>query len=150
MNLSEHFTLEEFTRSETAEREGISNIPTADHIRSMKTLCNELLEPIRAHFGKPIVISSGFRSPALCIAIGSSRNSQHAKGEAADWEIEGISNFEVAEWIRDNATFDQLILECYRRGQPNSGWIHTSYRHMRNRKQALTYTRRNYLPGLVA
>ena len=134
MRLSKHFTLAEFTRSNTASRRGIDNTPSAKHIAAMKLLCEEVLEPLRAHFGgRPVRVTSGFRSPALCRAIGSSSRSQHAKGEAVDFEIPGVSNYEVACWIRDNLTFDQLILECYTQGSPNSGWIHVSYRKGRAR-----------------
>src|SRR3546814_6362665 len=90
----------------------------------MKALCANVLEPLRSHFGKPVRITSGFRTPELCLAVGSSTGSQHAKGEAADFEVTGVSNLAVAQWIRDCLTFDQLILENYVRGQPNSGWVH--------------------------
>lgn len=149
MQLSENFTLEEFLRSVTAAREGIANVPTRRHIAAMVALCENVLEPVRAHCGRPVRITSGFRSPELCVAVGSSRNSQHAKGEAADFELRGISNYEVAAWIRDNLQFDQLILENYVRGQPNSGWIHCSYRVDRARRSVLTYSRRKYFNGLL-
>lgn len=148
MRLSEHFTLAEFTRSATATKYGIDNTPNYRQVLALRTLCQEVLEPVRAHFGKPVRITSGFRTPALCKKVGSSRFSQHAKGEAADFEITGVSNYDVACWIRDNLTFDQLILENYIRGQRNSGWIHCSYRDGRARKQSLTYSRRKYFKGL--
>lgn len=149
MRLSENFTLNEFLRSATAARERIANVPTRRHIAAMVALCENVLEPVRAHFGRPVRITSGFRSPELCVAVGSSRSSQHAKGEAADFELRGISNYDVAAWIRDNLQFDQLILENYVRGQPNSGWIHCSYRVDRARRSVLTYSRRKYFPGLL-
>lgn len=150
MHLSENFTLEEFTASATAKAHGIRNIPDAAEIEAMKALCVNVLEPVRGHFGSPIRITSGFRTPQLCLAIGSSKTSQHAKGEAADFEIPGTSNLAVAAWIRDTLTFDQLILENYVRGQPNSGWVHVSYRRGRARKSVLTYMRRKYFQGLIA
>lgn len=150
MNLSPHFTLAEFTGSATATRHGIANVPNRRQIAAMVALCDNLLEPVRAHFGRPVRITSGFRSVALCLAVGSTSRSQHAKGEAADFEIPGVSNYDVACWIRDNLTFDQLILENYVRGQPNSGWVHASYRVDRARHSVLTYARRSYLPGLQA
>ncbi|MEW4466311.1 D-Ala-D-Ala carboxypeptidase family metallohydrolase [Parasphingorhabdus sp. JC815] len=150
MRLSPHFSLAEFTYSDTAQKRKIDNTPTKGHIAKMTQLCENVLEPVRAHFNRPVRITSGFRSPALCIAIGSKKTSQHAKGEAADFEITGISNYELAKWIRDNITFDQLILENYIRGNPNSGWIHCSYRADRLRNQTLTYSRRSYFNGLVA
>ncbi len=150
MKLSEHFTLAEFTKSATAEQRGIPNEPTAAHVCKLRALCENVLEPVRAHFGKPVRITSGYRSPALSKAVGSSSRSQHCKGEAADFEITGVSNYEVARWIRDNLRFDQLILENYVQGHPNSGWIHVSYREDRARKSVLTYSRRKYFQGLLS
>lgn len=150
MQLSPNFSLAEFLASETATAQRIDNTPNAVQIAAMKLLCAKVLEPLRAHFGKPIRVTSGFRSPKLCIAVGSSVDSQHAKGEAADFEISGIDNVTVASFIRDRLPFDQLILENYTRGQPNSGWIHVSYRDGRLRKDVLTYSRRTYFRGLLA
>jgi len=84
------------------------------------------------------------------VAIGGSSLSQHTRGEAADFEVPGVPNLEVARWIRDNLVFDQLILEFYRPGQPNSGWVHCSYRIDRARREALTYAGRQYHKGLLA
>ena len=150
MKLSDHFSLAEFTKSQTAERKGIDNTPTQDHIERMKILCVSVLEPIRTEFDKPIMINSGYRSPDLCEAIGSKSTSQHAKGEAADIEVPGLDNAELAKWIQDNASFDQLILECYS-GEPSSGWVHVSFVAVdQNRKDVLTYDRTNgYRKGLI-
>lgn len=148
--LSPHFSLAEFTKSDTAQRQNIANVPSTVQIAAMSLLCHRVLEPVRAHFGKPVRITSGFRSPKLCVAVGSSMNSQHAKGEAADFEISGVDNLTVARWMRDHLPFDQLILENHVQGQPNSGWIHVSYRNNRLRKDVLTYTRRSYFKGLLA
>lgn len=150
MQLSPNFSLAEFVASATASAQRIDNTPSDAHIVAMKTLCAKVLEPLRAHFGKPIHLTSGFRSPKLCLAVGSTVESQHAKGEAADFEIPGIDNVTVATFIRDRMAFDQLILENYTRGQPNSGWIHVSYRDGRLRKDVLTYSRRAYFKGLLA
>ncbi|MEO9625855.1 MAG: D-Ala-D-Ala carboxypeptidase family metallohydrolase [Qipengyuania citrea] len=150
MKLSPHFTLEEFTRSATARRLNIDNTPGDHEVLAMIELCSRVLEPVRAHFGgKPVRVTSGYRSPALNKAVGSSWRSQHRKGEAVDFEIPGVSNYEVARWIRDNLEFDQLILENYIRGDPNSGWVHVSYRADRARKSVLTYARRKYFAGLL-
>jgi hypothetical protein len=149
MQLSPNFRLAEFTASDTATRLRIANVPNAVQIAALKTLCLKLLEPVRAHFGRPVRITSGFRTPALCLAIGSTVGSQHAKGEAADFEIAGVDNVAVATFIRDSQPFDQLILENYVRGQPNSGWIHASFRDGRLRKEVLTYSRQTYFKGLV-
>lgn len=150
MQLSPSFTLAEFTASSTASSLRIDNTPNAAQIAAMKLLCAKVLEPLRAHFGRPIRITSGFRSPRLCVAVGSSAGSQHVKGEAADLEISGIDNVTVATFVRDRLPFDQLILENYVRGQPNSGWIHVSYRDGRLRKETLTYSRRTFFKGLLA
>jgi len=132
MKLSKHFHLSEFTKSQTATRRGIRNMPGPKGIASLKALCENVLEPVREEFG-PVVISSGYRSRALNQAIGGSQTSQHSKGEAADFEVKGVSNLEVARWMEKNLNYDQLICEFYKPGQPNSGWIHVSYSpRMRN------------------
>jgi len=138
MKLSNNFSLKELTASQTAERKGISNNPSEDHMTNLKELCNNVLQKIRDHYGKVVSVSSGYRSPELCVAIGSSVNSQHAKGQAADFEVFGLSNAELCKWISENIDFDQLILEYHNIGEPNSGWIHCSYRSDgENRKQIL-------------
>ena len=146
MKLSKNFSLDELTKSQTALRMGIDNEPTPGDLYNLTQLCNNILQPVREHFGKPVTVSSGYRSVALCEAIGSSAKSQHAKGEAADFEIMGIDNKEVAVWIRDNLDFDQLILEFYKDGEPSSGWIHCSYSDD-NRGSVLKYDGKNYTKG---
>ena len=125
MNLSRNFTLLELIKSDTAVRKGINNNPNAGQIEKLKLLCENILQPVRDHFGR-VQVTSGFRSVELCLAIGSSANSQHAKAEAADFECVGVDNAEVADWIKKNLETDQLILEYYTPGEPNSGWIHCS------------------------
>ena len=138
MILSKNFTLKELVASQTADRKGINNNPNEDQINSLKLLCEKVLQPVRDHFGKVVTVSSGFRSEELCEAIGSSKNSQHAKGQAADFEVYGLSNAELCKYIAENLDFDQLILEYHNIGEPNSGWIHCSYRNDgENRKQIL-------------
>jgi hypothetical protein len=126
MNLSRNFSLQELIKSDTAIRKGINNNPNAGQIEKLKELCENILQPVRDHFGR-IKITSGFRSEELCLAIGSSVNSQHTKAEAADFECMGTDNAELADWIYKNLPFDQLILEFYTPGEPNSGWIHCSF-----------------------
>ena len=92
MKLSDNFSLNELTKSQTAERKGIDNTPGPNHQENLKSLCEMILQPVRDHFGQVVSVSSGYRSPELCVAIGSSTQSQHAKGEAADFEIFGVSN----------------------------------------------------------
>ena len=140
MQLSKHFKLEEFEKSMTATRKGIENKAGSGEIKNLTDLCYGVLEPVRAKFDKPITITSGYRSPALCEAIGSKATSQHTKGEAVDFEIAGVSNLQVALWIENNCDFDQLILEYWKDGEPNSGWVHCSFKEGSNRKQVLTYS----------
>ena len=129
MQLSKHFKLEEFEKSMTATRKGIENKAGSGEIKNLTDLCYGVLEPVRAKFDKPIIVTSGYRSPELCEAIGSKATSQHTKGEAVDFEIAGVSNLQVALWINNNCDFDQLILEYWKDGEPNSGWVHCSYRN---------------------
>ena len=126
MKLSKNFTLSELTKSQTAVRKNIKNEPSTAHVENLIHLAETVLQPVREHFGKAVVISSGYRSPELCEAIGSSSKSQHARGEAADFEIMGVDNMQLAMWINKNTDFDQLILEFYEPGDPNSGWVHCS------------------------
>ena len=138
MQLSKHFKLEEFTKSMTATRKGIDNTPGSGDIKNLENVCYEILEPSRAKFEKPITITSGYRSEELCEAIGSSKTSQHAKGQAADFEIFGVSNQELVIWIDKNLDYDQMILEFWKGpDEPNSGWVHCSYKKEGNRKQLL-------------
>ena len=136
MNLTRNFTLSELIKSDTAIRKGINNNPNAEQIEKLKELCENILQPIRDHFGR-VKITSGFRSVELCMAIGSSANSQHAKAEAADFECVGVDNAELFDWIKLNLEPDQLILEFYTPGEPNSGWIHCSYTEGMPRKSFL-------------
>ena len=149
MKLSGHFSLAELTKSQTAVRKGIDNKPTLDHIENLTELCTHILEPTRRNFGKPIVITSGYRSEALCEAIGSKTTSQHAKGEAADFEMFGVDNKELAKYIKNNLVFDQLILEFYNPDDPSSGWVHCSYSKEENRKQSLLYNGKDYTEWLT-
>ena len=149
MKLSGHFSLAELTKSQTATRKGIDNKPTLEHIENLTELCVQILEPTRRNFGKPMVITSGYRSEELCEAIGSQTTSQHAKGEAADFEMFGIDNKELAKYIKNNLVFDQLILEFYNPDDPSSGWVHCSYSKEENRKQSLLYNGKDYTEWLT-
>ena len=126
MNLTRNFSLLELTKSDTAIRRGIDNNPNADQVEKLKALCENILQPIRDHCGR-VKVTSGFRSPELCTAIGSSINSQHARAEAADFVVICVDNAELSDWIHKNLDYDQLICEFYTPGEPNSGWIHCSY-----------------------
>ena len=136
MKLSRNFTLQELIKSDTAIRLGIDNNPNADQIEKLKELSENILQPVRDQFGR-VKVTSGFRSEELCLAIGSSVNSQHAKAEAADFEVIGVDNAELADWIQMNLPYDQLIVEYYTPGEPNSGWILCSYIPFQPRKQFL-------------
>ena len=143
MKLTANFSLNELTKSQTAERKGIDNTPSAEHQENLKKLCENVLQPIRDHFEQVVSVSSGYRSPELCTAIGSKTTSQHARGEAADFEIFGVSNKELANWIHDNTNYDQLILEYWKESDPNSGWVHCSYSESNNRRQYLRAYKEN-------
>ena len=146
MKLTANFTLDELIKSQVAERKGINNNPSPEQIENLKALAVNILQPIRSHYNEPLQISSGFRCAELCIAIGSSINSQHVADDnaaAADFEIPGVDNRELAKYIRSELEFDQLILEFYRDNEPTSGWIHCSYSTNHNRNQSLRAFREN-------
>ena len=137
MKLSKNFSLVEFTKSQIAERKGIYNYPTPTHQVNLRSLCTNVLQPVRDHFGRVVSVSSGYRSEELSLAIGSKITSQHGKGQAADFEIYGLPNKELADWINETLNYDQLILEYWKEEDPNSGWVHCSYKSEGNRKQYL-------------
>lgn len=140
--LSKNFSLAEFTKSQTALRLGLDNTPSEELINNAVLLAEKVLQPVRDHFG-PTTINSGYRGPELNQAIGGSKTSQHMKCEAADIEVAGVPNYDVAEWIQNNLDFDQLILEFYTPGVPDSGWVHVSYSASNNRKEVMTAARVN-------
>jgi len=145
--LSEYFSLSEMTKSQTADRLGLENIPSDSQIDDLRNLCINILDPVRENYGIPFSPSSGYRSPELNAAIGSSSTSQHCAGQAADIEVPGVSNIRLAWWIRVHLDFDQLILEYYKRGESASGWIHVSLNSGSNRHQVLTYNGHSYDKG---
>ena len=135
--LTEHFKLSEMTVSPTAKRLGLSNTPTPEHIENMRYCCEKILEPVRAKFG-PVTINSSYRAPAVNKAVGGSKTSQHVNGQAIDFEVKGVDNKKVADWVADNLEFDQVILEFYTAGDKNSGWVHASIKKEGgNRRQRL-------------
>ena len=154
MQLSENFTLTEFTKSQTGLRLGIDNDPQGEHLENLRHLVNEIIQPVRSHYGRVMTINSGYRSPALNQAIGGASTSQHCRGEAADIEIPGVPNYDLALYIQQHCEFDQLILEFYTPGIADSGWVHVSLRRDgKNRKQTLTAMRQKgktvYRTGLI-
>ena len=151
MKLSEHLDLAEVTRSESAKRRGISNMPTEEHIKNLKLIAENVFEPIRANFRQPIRISSGYRSQSLNAAIGGATRSQHSTGEALDIDMDGtaLSNKEIFNFIKEKLSFDQLIWEFGTEQNPD--WVHVSYNANGNqRKQVLKAIKENgktkYIP----
>jgi hypothetical protein len=133
---------------------GLDNTPDDAALENLKTLCEKVLQPVRDHFSKSVTVNSGYRSPESNAAVGGSKTSDHCKGQAADIEIDGLPNPELAKWIMDNLDYTQLILEFYTQGQPNSGWVHVSYDPNNLKKQELTAVKvagkTQYLQGLQA
>jgi len=154
MKLTNNFSLAEMTKSDTALRLDMDNTPGPEEIDNMTRLCECVLQPVRNHFGKGVKVNSGFRHPNVNAKVGGSKTSDHCKGMAADIEIPGIANADLAKWIVDNLEFRQVILEFYTPGIPDSGWVHVSYNPGDNKKQVLTATKKEgktvYLNGLIA
>ena len=137
MNISEHITLEEATRSQTATRNGIDNVPNADIIERMKLVAEACFEPIRKWYGKPLRVSSFYRCDALNKAVNGSKTSQHVKGEAIDIDTGSrAENKKLFEWAKQNLVFDQLIYEYPNDEGPS--WIHISFTKGQNRNQTIT------------
>ncbi len=137
MNLSEHFTLNEMTRSTAAIRMGIANNPQPADIQCLTDLCIHILEPLRSYFQKPIIIDSGYRSMKLNSTIGGAENSQHLRGQAADIRISGVSNDLLWQYIVDNLPFDQVIAEHLHANDGGAGWVHVSF-SAAHRKSAIS------------
>lgn len=151
MKLSENFSLTEATKSQVALRLGIENtLPPPEVIENMRVLAKKVLEPVRAHFGKPFTPSSWYRSKVLNDAVNGHPSSQHMTGAAADIEVPGVPNAVLAAWIRDNCDFDQVILEHYDPTEPSSGWVHVSVAcgHI-PRQQVLTINRHGTSDGII-
>jgi hypothetical protein len=129
-------SLKELLFSETATRLGIDNTPTDQILINLQTLIQEVINPIVNHFGD-IKITSGYRSPELCLKIGSSIKSQHCLGMAVDCEVLGVPNKELADWVVNHLFYDQVILEFWKPEEANSGWVHISYNKENNRKMYL-------------
>jgi hypothetical protein len=154
MNLTKNFTLAEMVKSDTALRHDMDNTPSQEVIDNLQLLAEKVLQPVRDHYAKGVKVNSGYRSPDVNARVGGSRTSDHCRGLAADIEIPGVPNHELAEWIKANLSYTQLILEFYTRGVPDSGWVHVSYDPANLKKQDLTAVKEGgktvYLPGLHA
>ena len=152
--LAPNFSLWEMVRSATATAKKIFNLPDEAGIERLRLVAVNILQPVRNFFGRSVRVNSGYRSPALNAAVGSkaSKTSQHMKCEAVDFEIMGVDNYVLAQWIAKNLEYDQLILEFYGndKSDPNDGWVHCSYTIRRqNRKQDLTINNKGTRPGLI-
>lgn len=154
MNLTKNFTLSEMTKSETALRLGLENEPDEQQLAALTTLCEKVLQPVRDYYNMGVKVNSALRTLPVNRAIGSGDNSHHVRGMAADIEIPGVANADLAQYIVDSLDYTQVILEFYTPGIPDSGWVHVSYVPEDLKKQVLTATKRDgktvYLPGLVA
>jgi hypothetical protein len=154
MKLTENFTLSEMVKSETALRHGLDNTPGDAEIANLKRLAENVLQPIRNHYRTGVKVNSGYRAPNVNAAVGGSKTSDHCRGQAADIEIPGIPNADLAAWISKNLKFTQLILEFYTPGIPDSGWVHVSYDLTNLKCQVMTAMRENgktvYKSGLIA
>lgn len=130
--------LHEFTDSQIAERHGLNNEPDNAVIENLKFLCENLIQPIRDKFGV-VIVSSGYRSPAVNRMAGGSSTSQHVLGQAADLKFVGTDKLKVARWLAQSGlVFDQLILEAYDPANINKGWLHVSLTRGANRQQVMT------------
>jgi zinc D-Ala-D-Ala carboxypeptidase len=145
MKVTEHVSYKEVTKSNTAIRRGIENIPSGEQMENIKLLCEKVFEPLREHVGGPIAINSLFRSVELNIAIGGAASSQHCANNGAAMDIDDtlgrMSNAEMFNFIKDNLDFDQLIWEFGTDENPD--WVHVSYKERGNRKQILKCKRVN-------
>jgi len=140
MKLSKNLTLDEATKSATAIKNGISNKPSGEHLSNLIQIATKIFQPVRDHFQKPIIVSSGYRSKALNDLIGGASGSQHSKGEALD--LDGsVENFLIFEFIKNNLEFDQLIWEFG--DDENPDWVHVSYKTENNRGEVLQAVRQN-------
>lgn len=141
-NISRHITYKEATHSNTAIKRGIDNTPGPGELVAMKRLAENVFEPVREHFGRPILVTSFFRSKTLNKAVGGSSTSQHPLGEAIDIKAtNGFTNKDIFEFIKNNLDFDQLIWEFGNDSEPQ--WIHVSYKKDNNRKNVLKATKVN-------
>jgi zinc D-Ala-D-Ala carboxypeptidase len=150
--LSANFSLKEFTKSDTAIRFGLDNTPTPEIVARLQKLVDNIIQPVRNHYGKSVTVNSGYRAPDVNAAVKGSRTSDHCKGQAADIEIVGVANGDLAQYIIDNYKFTQVILEFYKQGIPDSGWVHVSYDENNLKCEVLTAVMQDgktvYLKGL--
>lgn len=145
MQLSPNFTLAEMCVTNT----GLPNVPTQKEVFALEALCENVLEKIRAHFGQPVIVSSGYRAPAVNKAVGGAASSQHVLGEAADITVKGVANADVWLFITKHLAYDQCIAEVLSEANGKAGWVHVSFRTGRLRHQAMSYLGKGkYVAGL--
>ena len=153
MQLTENFSLNEMIKSETALRLHMDNTPPPEVVENLRVLCEHVLQPLRTAYGRGIKVNSGYRAPDVNAAVGGSKTSDHCRGQAADIEIPGVPNYDLALYISQYFYFTQLILEFYTPGVPDSGWVHVSYDPANLKRQVMTAMRENgktvYKPGLI-
>lgn len=154
MKLTNNFSLAEMIKSETALRKDLDNTPDDQVVANLKMLCEQILQPLRDVWQTGIKVNSGYRSPEVNASVGGSRTSDHCHGYAADIEIPGVPNADLAQYIADNFDFTQVILEFYTQGVPDSGWVHVAYNPDNLKREALTAVKQGsktvYLKGLIA
>lgn len=154
MQLTQNFSLAEMIKSETALRHDMDNTPGDVEIENLRMLCEQVLQPLRDAYQRGIKVNSGYRAPEVNAAVGGSRTSDHCKGQAADIEIPGVPNADLAQYIAQYFDFTQLILEFYTPGIPDSGWVHVSYDPTNLKKQVMTAMKENgktvYKQGIIA
>lgn len=142
MIITKNLTLQELINSDTAKAKGIDNSPTNEHLRNLIDIANNVFQPLRDGIGKPIRISSGYRSEKLNKAVGGSKTSQHNKGQALDLvATSGFTNKDIFDYIKNNLEFDQIIWEFGTDRNPD--WVHVSYVKGKNRKQILKAVKKN-------
>ena len=144
MKLSKNLTLAEVAKSATAIKHGIDNKPTGEHLSNLMAIAQKVFQPLRDHFGKPIGVTSGYRSEVLNRRIGGATASQHSKGQALDLDADvfgGLENYQLFHYIKDNLEYDQLIWEFGT--EENPAWVHVSYNASGNRGEVLKCVKQN-------
>ena len=157
--LTKNFTLAELTKSQTASRKGLDNTPTPQVEKNLKNLAETILQPLREKLGKPIVINSGYRSPAVNAAVGGSATSAHRFGHAVDLVVPSYAGGDVkklcqyiVKFLKDNnIAFDQVIYEFGSDTKSSPGWVHIGIKSGNNKQrgQVITINKNGTFNGIV-